>query len=432
MSLSDFNIAPGSEDYQISQESFTDELKAFFMDVPGLKDTKDEALNRINLSITNFVKKLMIMSRVFIQNSIVDDPSLNDNLATIQNQYLAFILAALSLNEDVGSNRTIRTQIELVATENYNSLKDIFRSAGYSVGREDTVPQGNTPEEKIRNYQEERLWRNQRKQDDYKDDRKFEETVRPDQIEKRRIDRQEKINEDSYFNEQERRRRFNDPASNARIEKDTRNLSLASGRIIQVTIGGKQVTIPVQLVPTIIPDEVAEKFISLNFQLSWRQRLVQAKAGEISWFKDFLFNIDQINKVKEALKKDKTGSLYEMKNRQKNAAFAAAQKAIFTSNNQNIANSIFIFEKSSFMRNAKAFGLNWKNPAARDKFFNYTFSFMCVLIDPIYAKSEYYWSGIDAVGEYSAKQLKNASEKEAYNLKDIMSAFTQGHSPKFI
>ena len=147
--------------------------------------------------------------------------------------------------------------------------------------------------------------------------------------------------------------------------------------------------------------------------------------------------MDLIKQTEDAIRKDKTGMLYEMKMRQKNAAKEAAKdiakhfKSQTHTGKQNLANSIFIFDKQSFMQTAKNSGLNWRNKESRDKFFNLTFSFMVVLIDPIYAKSEYYWSGLDAIGEFSNRQLKAAAKKESYDLKEIMAAFAQGHGPRF-
>ena len=443
--------------------------------VDMVRNEIDQYQDRVNLSITNFVKKLMIMSRVFIQNKICDDPALNDTLDCVQNQYLAFILAALTLNESIGNNRTIRKQMEVVATENYRSFMDISDSVfNLDFGMEDNSTRtkygpyggkdGNSPKDgkgyrynDIRNYDSKELDKIAREDPDFYEymatkeierqnkratsaknaaEKEAEANKKAAQKEAEAAEREaekeaeKRIKQDIDFRRKQAEKLRRD-FTNASINDKTRELSLASGRIVEVMIGNKKINIPVQLLPTIISDDVAESFITLNFKPNWRQRLVQAKAGEISWIKDFIFEMDQIKKYKDALKKDKSGLLYEMKQRQKNAASDAVFKMLTDGNSQNIASTIFIFDKQSFMLNAKASGLNWRNVATRDKFFAATFSFMTVLIDPIYAKSEFYWAGIDAVGEYSAKQLKAASKKESYDLKDIMAAFTQGHSPRF-
>ena len=425
--------------------------------VSDIQNTIDEGAQRTNLSITNFIKKLMVMSRVFIQNKIADDPSLNDNLDCIQNQYLSFILAALSLNEDIGNNRTVRKQMEVVATEDYTSFLDAAQQAfGLVVGKEDNATKTtygpySAPGDKsgmgykyddIRDYTSQELDKIAKQDKEFYEYlvRKENERLNNKKHEERnQAEKDEKDKKAKAEREVDREKRKADElrraSTNASVNDRTRDLSLASGRIIEVEMGPqkKKVNIPVQLIPTIISDDVASSLITLNFTPNWRQRIVQAKAGEISWVKDFLFNMDLIKKNEEALRKDKTGLLYEIKKRQQNAAQAAIFKMIpmSNSNRQNVASTIFVFDKQSFMLNSKASGLNWRSFANRERFFAATFSFMVVLIDPIYAKSEYYWAGIDAIGEYSAKQLKAASKKESYDLKDIMAAFTQGHSPRF-
>ncbi len=362
-----------------------DTVKDVFDATLTIKDTVTKQVelleSKMNLSITNFVKKMMVISRVFIQNKIFDDPSLNDNLTCIQHQYLSFILAALNLTDNIDNNRTVKTMMEVVSTERYRSFSDIVDTV---FGLEANGQNNNTNT-------------TQNKWPDGK-------------------------------------------STQLSFDVKEKDLSLACGRIIEVELmNGKKINIPVQLIPTVIPNDVAEKFVTLNFTPDITKRWFQVTAGEISFFKDFLFQMDLIKQTEDAIRKDKTGILYEMKMRQRNAAREAAKdmaknlesKNINNVGKQNLANSIFIFDKQSFMQTAKNAGLNWRNPLARDRFFNLTFSFMVVLIDPIYAKSEYYWSGIDAIGEFSNKQLKSAAKKESYDLKDIMAAFAQGHGPRF-
>lgn len=400
---------------------------------------------RTNLSITNFIKKMMVVSRVFIQNKIVDDPSLDDNLASIQNQYLAFILCALNLTESIDDGRTIKKVMSVVSTEKYNSFSDIA-DAVFGLEASGKNNNSGTGGARYRNKNSDydgypldvHAYTDKELQEIKKKDPKFLDEIYEYTKQQKHW---KKLNEKEHKREEEKRQKEQDKRkriiTDAEVDKATRDLSISSGRVIQVTMGGKKINIPVQLIPTVIPNEVAEAFVSLNFTPDMAKRWFQVTAGEISFFKDFLFQMDLIKQTEDAIRKDKTGILYEMKRRQKNAAMDASidiAKNIASQNSvgrQNLANAIFIFDKQTFMNAVHKAGLNWKNQASRDRFFNLTFSFMIVLIDPIYAKSEYYWSGIDAVGEFSNRQLKAAAKKESYDLKDIMAAFSQGHGPRF-
>lgn len=336
-------------------------------------DTKNQistALNdRTNRSVTNFIKNMIVTSRVYIQRKIADDPSIDDNLACITNQYLGFILAALGLNQVVSGNRTVRDLLNVVATERFKTIEEIACEA-------------------------------------------FNATM---------ADKK-------------------DASPTAKLGDNNKELSFASGKIIEfgINIDGniKNVSIPVHMVPKIIPDEVAEQFVALNFEQSTRIRFLQVLAGEKSFIRDLVFNMDLIKKKTDALKKDSDNVLYDMLKHTDNVALRSILEniSLLKSQNdksQNLANTVLVFNKQSFMTYAHDAGLNWKNAASRESFFKKSASFMVVLIDPIYAKSEYYWSGLDYVGEYSAKQLKAAKNKDSYDLKDIMAAFTQGVGPKF-
>lgn len=365
------------DDIKTDVDTITTTVKT---DIDKVNTKLDETSDLVNTSITKFIKKMMVISRVYIQNSIVDDPALDPNLISIQNQYLAFILTALQMNAYIGPNSTVKRFTRVVATEKYtpfaslvdDSFGSIYDSTGLEASNSNpTNKNTSAPSKPVNNV--------------------FRSST----------------------------------------EERPKDLSLSTGRIIDVLVGGHSIKIPVQLVPMILPNEVAEQFVSMNFTPSLRQRWMQFTTGEISFFKDLVFQCDMRQKKIEALKKDKSGVLYDMLRQQNRAQFKYEEKIRTKKNTQNIANSIFIFEKQSFLRYANNAGLNWKLFANRERFFDSTFSFMLVLIDPIYGKSEHYWSGFDAVGEYSLKQLQAASKKESYDLRDIMAAFSQGHSPRF-
>ena len=365
------------------------------MDVAdGIKTAKDTIDDRTNISITNFIKKMIVTARVYIQNGIADDPTIDDNLASIQNQYLGFILAALGMNDTIINNRTVRDLVQVVSTERFRSINEIATEA--------LGPVMATP--------------------DADEQRRIKDDLRKDKEDARKDAAASRTN------------------SSSSVNKESRELSLSSGRIVEFEFEGPQgrrkINIPVHMVPKIIPDEVAEQFIALNFTLDKAKRYLQVLAGEKSFFKDFIFQMDLLKKRTDALKKDTSGVLYDMLKYSDNKAAKAIRentKAIIDANTkpQNMANTVLIYDKASFMSYAHDAGLKWSDANAREKFFNKSMSFMVVLIDPVYNVSEYYWSGFEFSATYTAKQLKAAKSKDSYDLKDIMTAFTQGVSPKF-
>lgn len=406
-----------------------------------------EVLDRTNTSVTNFIKKSMVMSRVYIQRGIADDPSIDDNLACIQNQYLGFLLAALGLNTVVINNKTVRELVRVIATERFDTIEELACEA---FGSFVMIDKDAEDLEYLRDNHARRRDDIKHGRDNQRDTIKHERDVQRDKDKHERDLERDDIKsvrdterDDLKYERDTKRNAEIDNRANktdSSVNKESRDLSFSSGRIIEFTFEGPhgkiKANIPVHMVPKVIPDEVAEQFVSLNFKLDNSKRWLQVLAGEKSFFKDYLLQLDLIKKKNDALKKDTDNTLYDMlahsndkagaNIRDKVKHFAAgAIKA------QNLANTVLIYDKQSFKQYAHNSGIKWDKASTRDEFFKKTMSFMVVLIDPIYDVSEYYWSGIDAVGQYSSKQLKAAKNKSSYDLKDIMTAFTQGTSPKF-
>lgn len=429
--------------------AFEDDNASLASTGKAFRDGLQQVLDRSNVSITNFIKKMIVTSRVYIQRSIADDPSLDDNLACIKNQYLAFILAALGLNNSIIGNRTVRELVNVVASEQFDSCTDFksiedvaYEAFGFDM-KQRTEYRNNRERDTTGHKRDIDKIKFKDKLDRERDSEKYDRDTQRDQTKFDREDariRADNKREDDRNTIKDKREDDRSRKSEAGVNKESRELSLASGSIVEFTFEGPQgkikINIPVHLIPKIVPDEVAEQFVSLNFSLDFRKRWLQVQAGEKSFIKDFLLQLDVIKKKNEALKKDTDNVLFDMLSQANNKAgknilALAKSMALDVTKSQNMANTVLIYDKQSFMQYANNVGVRWNNPSAREAFFKKTMSFMVVLIDPVYDMSEYYWSGFDFVGEYSSKQLKAAKAKGSYDLKDIMTAFNQGTNPKF-
>lgn len=219
-------------------------------------------------------------------------------------------------------------------------------------------------------------------------------------------------------------------------QDDTGNLPI--GRIIQVTFQGPRdntvtVDMVVQIVPTIVPDMVANEFIAMNFSPSFSKRYLQWKAGEISFFKDFIMQLDLIHNKSKAYRNDKSGVLNDMQTRYDQSLNKALLKmSQIDPKKQNIANSILVFEATQFAKFCTDNGCNFKKKADRDKFFRKTMSMIVAVIDPMYDQVTVYVHGIDSPATYSSSQIKaSGSKDQKFNLSEIMGYFSQGQTPKF-
>ena len=349
----------------------------------GLVNTVRDAEDRLSKSLTQYLKRSMVASRVFIQQEVAQEEVLPDLLMTIQQMYIGWIMTAVQMNQYIDSSRTVRTALDIVATENMRhvSTQDLLQGFETFTYGSDYLPI-NRPTEPLGAGQH---------------------------------------------------------GGSGVIDTMPKNMNLPSGRIVEIkfNVGGdprKQlaVNIYVQLMPTFIPSKVAAEFFHINFKPNWKQRWFQVTTGEKRFVSDFLFELDLLKKRNSAMKQDKTGMLREMMMRQKNGLTNYLLKLSgATPERQNIANTVHIYEKSSFDKWCKDSNCDFRRMDHRSKFFGRTFSVVVAVIDSAYGKVDMYFHGIDNRGEYNFNQLQQQAKSEKYDLQSIMKAYYTSSAPKF-
>lgn len=325
------------------------------------------------MSLTQYVRRSMINSRVFIEQSLAGEEIMNPLLLNIMNLYVGFVTTAMGMNQYISNTQRVRDIMNVVATESFEA-KPIDAGAEMtayfaSFDNSAVIDESSTGEAKV---------------------------VAPE---------------------------YRDP-------------TLPSGRIIKVDfdVAGNKFSINMflQLQPTFIPSEVAKQFIQMNFTPSLRQRWMQVSAGEISMINDLILGSDLRKQRLKAMKNDKTGVLQQMLDRQSNSLFNSWLKlGQVTPERQNIANTILIFEKNSFDRACNSAGLKFSVYANRQKFFNKTFSLMVVTVDPMYNKVTIYYHGLPEASTFTFEQLKKNAKTEATDILAMMKNYAQGMAPKF-
>ena len=99
----------------------------------------------------------------------------------------------------------------------------------------------------------------------------------------------------------------------------------------------------------------------------------------------------------------------------------------------NLASAISIISKDAFDRACKENNIDFGNIKMRNNYFNRTFTMMMVVVDTMYGKVDIYYNGVDYVGTYTFDMVNRvgAKGKDNFNLKEVMTAFSQGMSPRF-
>lgn len=358
-------------------------------------DSLNHVLNTIHnledgasLSLTQYVKRSIVSSRVFIDNTLASEEILKDLMSTIMNLYAGFILTAFSMNQYCTCTKQVRDMMTIVATENFNLnpkfVKEAFRN--YFAGLEDI---GDIIEDTVKGRYE-TLTTNQR----------------------------------------------NTGTDTNISAKHVAEQTLPSGRIINVkmNVNGKEFSFDMflQLAQTFVPPDVARQFVKLNFNPSFSQRWLQCKAGEISFISDLIMCQDLRKQRMTALKHDKNGVLTDMVERQQNNLENAWLKlSQIEPQRQNIANTILVFEKNNFDKACSEAGLKFSNYDSRQKFFTKTFSFIIAVVDPMYNKINVYFNGLPAVSTFTFDQIKKKAGANTTDILAMMKAFSANVAPKF-
>lgn len=364
-------------------------------------------------SLTAYTKQANIMSRLYIEDSILRDDICVPLVGVLNQLYVGYILAALNMDACCANGRTVREQFQTVATENQNVVKDILENFGTNKYKP-SLEAGPVVEEEPATQR-------------LPVSRVIEITMQGIQV------LNEKTMTDSGYID-------NNSGNIKRIDEDKKDTTSLKH---DVELSQKQSTYQfkaylfVQLIPYILKPEIVDGYIGANFTPPISARWKAYKAGEISFWKDFVFAGDLIKKQAKILKKDKDNVIGDMLNRQHSALFKWWEglfgMAAGGHGSHNTANTMLITNKITFDRACRENRINFADKTQRQKFFNKTWSMLICVVDPLYNTVDMYFNGLDVKGTYTFAMINKVGAKgsDSFDLKEVMSAFSQGMSPKF-
>lgn len=365
--------------------------------------------DRTGSSLFQYTRRTIINSRVFIDDTLRGEDILNPLMMNLMNLYAGLILTAINVDRQVTSTKTVRDSLSVVATEDYkvefanDLMSKYFKGCSIRSTMADPVVTPADPNAAA-------------PADDGNESggkKKNGESTPAD----------------------------HDPQRNTETEYRTKefmnDVPIPSGRIVQVTFDHKDygkfnVNLLIQLSPIYVPTDVSQQFIAIHFKPSISQRWLQMTAGEISFFTDFLLGNDLRRKRLDALRKDRTGILSEMIDRKENAMSNMWMKlAQVTPSRQNIANTILIYDDKNFAKACSSNGINFKNYANRQKFFNSTMSMIVVVVNPMYNRVDMYFNGMQHSSTFTFDQLKKNAKTEATDILAMMKQYANNGMIKF-
>lgn len=367
-------------------------------------------------SLTAYTKQVNIMSRLYIEDSILRDDICVPLVGVLNQLYVSYILAALNMDARCVDGRTVKEQLETVATENQNVVKDILENFGTNKYKP-SFEAGPVVEEEPATQR-------------LPVSRVIELTMTGVRV----LEENEKSSDSASGTVTTDK----DGKTDIKVNEGSQNKN-----DIKVSNSSKQSTYQfkaymfVQLIPYVLKPEIVDGYIGANFAPPVSARWRAYKAGEISFWKDFVFAMDLIKKQAHVLKKDKDNVIGDMLNRQHNALLKwwLGLFGLFNrgSGSHNTANTILITNKITFDRACRENRINFADKTQRQKFFNKTWSMIVCVVDPLYNTVDMYFNGLDFKGTYTFAMINKVGAKgsDSFDLKEVMSAFSQGMSPKF-
>lgn len=410
-------------------------------------------------SLTAYTKGANVMSRLYIEDSILRDDICVPLVGTLNQLYVSYILAALNLDTMCANGRTVREQFELVATENYDIIDEIltnFGKTGVEYSNEETVvqlepntqrlPVGRVIEITMNGYNVLNTEKNTIS-DEFEDPTTQTRTSGPSTS----VNAKGQIAKDGKI--------AWDPTNpDTKVTRTWQGTQTTTTSMTHKQIGKKEVSqniasyqfkayLYVQLIPYVLTPDVVSGYIGANFAPPVSRRWTKFKAGEISFWKDFVLARDIIRKQKKILKQDKHGIILSMMSKQRSSLFAWWEGILglvtsdanghnpvgIRSMSHNLANTMLITSKATFDRTCRELGLNFENWTQRQKFFNKTWSMLICVVDPLYNTVDMYFNGVDVKGSYNFAMINKVGAKgqDNFDLKEVMTAFSQGLTPKF-
>lgn len=340
--------------------------------VSELMSTIDDLKDRGITSLSQYAKSTLITSRVYIEDELSSEDITPKLLKLLSSIYSGMIMCSVGLNNIVAGGRTVRSMMSAIATENQKSMSDLLGGFG------DATPS---------------------------------------------LESKENVFSAS--------------------EKDLKSESqrLFTGHLLEMNVptpDGKSFPLYfyVQLLPNVIPQVVMQQFLETHTSPPMTLRWAMWKAGEISFWKDFVFEVDRVNKRKKALKADKDGILREVEDHR--AKMLKKKMANYRNKEQmarqrNLCNSIVICTKRTIDNVCKDLGINLKSFSQRQALIEDMFAIILVVVDTNYGTVDMYMNGIEGRGEYNAKMIDSATKSggNSLDMKELLALISAGSMPRF-
>ena len=430
----------------------------------AISDTKDtladivntlyDAENKTSSSLFKFVKRSMVVSRVYIDDVLANEEITTPIMLNLLDLYIGLILTALNLNSYITSTKKVRDILSTVATEDFKPITDVRNELRKYFAL--NAPNKNQNNQNDQNNQQQNNTDDTEKNangapsNESNNPNNAKNKNQNNQSNQNDQNNQQQNNQNNQKQSNQKQMRFggrfasmeSDSPAVAEISKSSSVQPLPVGRVINAKLSNYSsesgrtdnatVQVLIQLHPIFVPQDVSAQFIAMNFKPSFAQRWLQMTSGEISFWSDFILGNDLRRQRYKAMRKDSTGILHDLEERRSNAVSNLWLKILGAdTSRQNIANTILVYESRNFKKACSTSGINFTHYDSRQRFFEATMSMIVVVVDIMYSKIEMYYNGITTTSELTFDQCKRNSKTESVDIMTMMKQYAQGLAPKF-
>ena len=430
----------------------------------AISDTKDtladivntlyDAEDKTSSSLFKFVKRSMVISRVYIDDVLANEEITTPIMLNLLDLYIGLILTALNLNSYITSTKKVRDILSTVATEDFKPITDVRNELRKYFAL--NAPNKNQNNQNDQNNQQQNNTDDTEKNangapsNESNNPNNAKNKNQNNQNNQNDQNNQQQNNQNNQKQSNQKQMRFggrfasmeSDSPAVAEISKSSSVQPLPVGRVINAKLSNYSsesgrtdnatVQVLIQLHPIFVPQDVSAQFIAMNFKPSFAQRWLQMTSGEISFWSDFILGNDLRRQRYKAMRKDSTGILHDLEERRSNAVSNLWLKILGAdTSRQNIANTILVYESRNSKKACSTSGINFTHYDSRQRFFEATMSMIVVVVDIMYSKIEMYYNGITTTSELTFDQCKRNSKTESVDIMTMMKQYAQGLAPKF-
>jgi hypothetical protein len=353
--------------------------------------------NKVGGAITQFSAQTTIISRAFIEESLTEEIVIPNLMKTIHEWYAAQIIAALHISKMVDSKRTVQDVMSVLQDGRHNRSQDLLNNVLERAAGQEAFLSNYLGEAGLEAL-------------------KYDSLNQPIR---------ETSDKDSNLN-----------GVSVKSVNTSDNRIGPMGELFEVTLTNPEntnasVKVPVfiQMQPSLIPHQIAPRFVDMQVQPSVWQRWTQMRAGELSFWKDFVFKVDVLNAKKNVVKDPNAASamrnyLSTISKKDMYALGDASSKKSVT-RSANLANSVVILSEETIAQAKADSNIDLHREADRQRYFRDTYTMLIAIVDTIHQRVTIYFNGIDGELDVSYNEFRPRDQKFDPNMfMQALSAFS--------